>query len=90
MSTNNHKLANSLLKEPEVSLEEWDCALMQIQHDLTLEYDRKFIFKKNMRCRIYGLPLWPEIHRNNLPENDDLNRFLQITGRVQKFSFSSI
>jgi DNA helicase MCM9 len=79
---NDPNLGNNILKEPEKSLQEWDAALRKIQMDMTSESEGNYTIKKHVHCRIYSLPMFPELHRTKFPQNDDANKFLQVTGTV--------
>ena len=39
------------------------------------------VFKPNVHARVTGLPVCPELTRDNLPKTDDVNHFLSISGK---------
>lgn len=47
-------------------------------------------FKNNVHCRVYGLPICPELHRNLFPKNYDANKFLQVSGTVVRISATKL
>ncbi|KAF7274539.1 hypothetical protein GWI33_012809 [Rhynchophorus ferrugineus] len=79
-------LGNALLIEPEGSLKNWNNAALNVQNNLLNEIDRKLVLKSKITCRIYSLPPWPHISRTIFPGNNDVDKFLQITGTVVRIS----
>ncbi|EEZ97925.1 DNA helicase MCM9 [Tribolium castaneum] len=82
MSGNEPNLVNDFLREPEKTLEEWNNALKRVETNLLLQFEDLYTIKNNIHCRIYSLPMYPELHRTKFPQNDDVNKFLQVTGTV--------
>ncbi|XP_044258623.1 DNA helicase MCM9-like [Tribolium madens] len=87
MSGNEPNLVNDFLREPEKTLEEWNNALKRVQTNLMLQSQEDLhTIKDNIHCRIYSLPMYPELHRTKFPQNDDVNKFLQVTGTVTRMT----
>lgn len=85
-------MGNQILKSPEKALEECDKSVQIVQECLLtdLKEDMKAegcSIKRNIHCRIYALPICPELHRYLLPDNQDLGMFLQIAGNLSLFLF---
>ncbi|KAL1497582.1 hypothetical protein ABEB36_008517 [Hypothenemus hampei] len=78
-------LGNSILTDPETSFITWNKAIHTVQINF-LEDSKKYTIKSNIHCRIYNLPSWPHICRTIFPGNEDVNKFLQITGVVTRTS----
>ncbi|RZC35570.1 DNA helicase MCM9 [Asbolus verrucosus] len=83
---NDPNLGNGILREPEKTLEEWDSAIKRVQTNLILQSERKLLLKNHVHCRIFGLPVCPELRRTIFPLNEDANKFLQISGTVVRMT----
>lgn len=73
-------MAVKLLKEPEECLEAWDRAILRAQMRFLTEGDVTFKVKNNVHCRIYHLPGLPEVCRIFFPDNEDVGKFVQLSG----------
>ncbi|XP_044762057.1 DNA helicase MCM9-like [Coccinella septempunctata] len=90
---NDPSLGNRVLKEADTTLEELNKGAQHAQSILISELANNGISastKNNVHCRVYGLPICPELHRNLFPKNCDANKFLQISGTVVRISASKL
>lgn len=86
MSANDPNLVISFLREPEKVLEEWIIAFKKVQSKLLLQLKNDYIIKNNVHCRIFSLPTYPDFHRTKFPQNNDVNKFLQVIGTVVRMT----
>ncbi|XP_050310070.1 DNA helicase MCM9-like [Anthonomus grandis grandis] len=75
-------LGRSLLSDPETVLKKWNDAAFMAQGTF-LKNNPNFVLKNNVNCRVYNLP---PSSQTSLPGNEDVNRFLQVTGTVVRMS----
>lgn len=79
----NPSFGNKVLDEPDTALEELNKGAQYAQNTLVSELVDNGLYastKKNVKCRVFALPVFPEYHTNIFPTNYDADKFLQISG----------
>ncbi|KAK9871202.1 hypothetical protein WA026_011483 [Henosepilachna vigintioctopunctata] len=86
---NDPNIGNRVLTEADSTLEELDNAAIIAQKSLIVDFNANGKYasiKQNVHCRVYGLPVCPELHRTIFPKNCDATKFLQVSGTVVRIS----
>lgn len=84
----NMEVSDLILNSPLVTLPLLDIALTRGAMDIYRRHPEKdnMCMKTNLHGRLIGLPVCPELVREQLPRNTDIGRFLSISGTVIRTS----
>ncbi|CAH0553371.1 unnamed protein product [Brassicogethes aeneus] len=80
---NNPELGNAVLKTPDTALSEWNKSVLKVQCSLA---EKKNCKLKKIYCRLHSLPICPELVRTTFPNNEDVGKFLEISGTVVRIT----
>lgn len=76
-------LGSRILKEPEKTVDEFEKCIITAQNIIiNSNKTNKYYLKKNVHCRVYGLPICPDLHKTSLPCNEDCGTYLQLSVAV--------